>query len=76
MYPGHHDPFQGFKMYQNLPKADVLQSQTLEPVLTLLSVLNDLHFSRGAHRVDAGVGVTGVGALVQRLHVFEDEAAV
>lgn len=43
---------------------------------TLLRVLRDSDFSRGAHRVDAGVGVTGVGSLVRRLHVVQDQAAV
>lgn len=38
----------------------------------LLRVFSDPHFSRGAHRVDAGVSVTGVGALIRRLYVIQD----
>lgn len=38
--------------------------------------LDDPDVSRGAHRVDAGVSVTGVRALVLRLDVIQDQAAV
>lgn len=44
--------------------------------LTLLHIFGDSDFGRGAHRVDASVGVTGVGPLVRRLHVVQDQAAV
>lgn len=43
---------------------------------TFLLVSNDPDFRRGADRVDARVGVTGVGALVGQLHAVEDQAAV
>lgn len=45
-------------------------------ILTLLCVFSDSNFSCGAHRVDSGVSVTGVSALVWRLHVVQDQAAV
>lgn len=46
------------------------------PLPTLLHVFGDSDFSRGAHGVDASVGVTGVGPLVRRFHVVQDQAAV
>lgn len=48
----------------------------LFPLPTLLRIFGDPDFGRGAHRVDASVGVAGVGALVRRLHVVQDQAAV
>lgn len=45
-------------------------------ILTLLRVFSDPNFSRGAHRIDASVSVTGVGAFIWRLYVIQDQAAI
>jgi len=44
--------------------------------LTWSGVSDDSDFGRGAHGVDAGVSVAGVRALVGRLDVVQDQAAV
>lgn len=44
--------------------------------LTRWRVFGDSHVRRGAHRIDAGVGVAGVRAPVRKLHVVQDQAAV
>lgn len=48
----------------------------LDELGTLLRVFSDSHFGRGTHGVDASVSVTGVGALIRRLHTVQDQAAV
>lgn len=46
------------------------------PLPTLLHVFDDSDFGRGAHGVDASVGVTSVSPLVRRFHIVKDKAAV
>lgn len=52
------------------------EATLLFPLPTLLHIFGDSDFGRGAHRVDASVGVAGVGPLIRRLHVVQDQAAV
>lgn len=71
-----HIDINNFFFFNSVYDADNSAGLSLFNILTLLCFFNDPHFSCGTHRVDAGISIAGVGALIRRLYIIKDQAAV